>query len=202
MRAGPAPDAADVEKAWKAHSKWTPQERGDTEDCAAAAKRIAGVMGGDLATMKTYRFSRSDRMSTPAELRGARSRGRRYRDRIIAGSPRDHLQVWSGTADPATGRRPTARNYPLEPGMLIYTAEGADRDGRWSLRHMMMYAGDGEVRENFRSPDDPRDLTDRPGGDRNGAYDTGSFHVVLSVHDPFAEQRGWWTKMRLDMLMP
>lgn len=202
LRTPDPPTAADVSSAWRKHSKWTPEDRGETEDCAAAAKRIARLMGGDVAKMRTYRFSRSDRMSTAEERKAARSRGWRFRDRIVTGADGDFLEVWSGIHDPASGLQPTAHRYPLLPGMLIYTAEGADRDGKWSLRHMMMYAGDGKVQENFRSPRSPRDLTDRPGGDLDGAYGTGSFHVVLSIHDPFAERRGWWTKAWLELLLP
>ena len=99
-----------------------------------------------------------------------------FRDVLIS----NHVVIYQGPL-----RGSVAANtvlFSLEPGMCVYTAEGYQKENgrwRWALRHMRMYIGKGEYRDNSRHR--------RHGGPVWGSSPT--LYVVLGVWDPFAKIR-------------
>ena len=73
-------------------------------------------------------------------------------------------------------------SFTLKPGMCVYTAEGYMKESkkwRWALRHMRMYIGKSEYRDNSRRR--------RHGGPVWRKSPT--LYVVLGIWDPFANIR-------------
>jgi hypothetical protein len=190
---------------------WEAKWGGKDEDCVAACRRISGELGVKAPDKPLYRLKASEKSANNREWRDALSRGLKYPDKVVKVDQGEYLKVYSGRYE-RKGRKPTARLYPLLPGMLIYTAENlawedrSTRKYKWFDRHMMMYAGDGEVYENFRPPPRPEDTPDPHDtaydtgprdllADTGGAYESGtSFVVGLSIYDPFFELRPWWQR--------
>lgn len=202
LRQPQEPTSADVLSKWKTH--WWDYET-KKEDCRAATRRIAKLMGGTDINLKDlkgrymplYRLKPDEERATKQEVKDAYNRGRHYPDEVITGWPFDSFKAYSGRRDNLS-----YRVYPLLAGMCIYTAEGAypavksRLPSKWSQRHMMMYAGDGVVYENFRDPKvklERRNLTKPNPTDWYAPYAhaNASFFVGLSIYDPFSDLRSW-----------
>ena len=100
---------------------------------------------------------------------------------------RDTLNLLQGQIvvyqGPPSGSPTNSVMFSLEPGMCVYTAEGYQKENgrwRWALRHMRMYIGKGEYRDNSRHR--------RHGGPVWGSSPI-SLYVVLGVWDPFGKIR-------------
>ena len=192
MRQAEPPSRKHIKELWEKLWKFEMVNQECTEVARGMAKELGGVTR-DAGT-PVVRFTKHDENATAKEVAEAHSRGRKkhktkYFDKVRPNT--DTLVVHTGSA---AGREPDRMEFQLLPGMLIYTAEDggwlneAEGTYRWYQRHMMMYAGGGDVYENWVDADRPRNLW-KPAYDHGVHPSDNKFLIVLAIYDPIKEHR-------------
>lgn len=170
-------------------------------DCAKTCNLIAAKMGVKFnhhIDKALFRISDRDTDPNPQESKEAFDRGKKgLADRVVKRDDGEYMKVHRGMGD-----SPTVEEYPLLPGMLIYTAESigwaskAKKNVEWQQRHMQMYAGGGKVFENVmgKSKRNGFNLRTMLEGDKNAKFvwNRGKgqkFQTTLSIWDPFFARR-------------
>ncbi len=184
------PTKTEVLRTWRRQWKLWQEQGLDDLDCGIAARTVAKSLGGAFKAKVVFKGKPSRDICTEQKCRDAKGRGSKdYWDYITRATP-GICVIHEGKP----GESITTREFPVQPGMLIYTSECCG-GRRWACRHMMMYYADGKILDSIH--------LERPRPRRFGrtySRSDSEYVVILEVLDPFAEARERIEERILDVI--